>query len=205
MKRTVELSFFLAFALILAYVEALFPLPFGVPGMKLGLPNLIVLLLLYDIPVKNAPPSEQIQRVSWKRESEQDGTGAEGVEEAAFSGFLAGRAGEALLVNGLRIVLSGFLFGNLFAILYALSGAVLSFAAMQLGRRTGRLSMVGVSMLGGVFHNLGQLLAAMAVVETVAVAFYLPALILAGAATGAALGGVGMALAPYLRRRLQFL
>lgn len=163
MKRTAELGLMLALALILSYVESLIPFSFGIPGIKLGLPNLIVLLLLYE-GVKNR---------------------------------------EALLVNGLRIVLSGFLFSNLYAILYALAGAALSFAAMVLGRRTKRFSMIGVSVLGGVFHNVGQLLVAMAVVETFAVSYYAPFLIVAGTVTGAVLGIVGMTLLPYLRRLVE--
>lgn len=160
MRRTAELGFLLAMALILSYVESLIPLSFGIPGIKLGLPNLIVLLLLYD----------------------------------------GGRAREAFWVNGMRIVLSGFLFSNLYAILYALAGATFSFFAMLAGRRTKWFSMVGVSVLGGVFHNVGQLLVAMAVVETLAVACYVPFLIVAGTVTGALLGFVGMELLPYLRR-----
>lgn len=109
-------------------------------------------------------------------------------------------AREALLVNGLRIILSGFLFSNLYAILYALAGAALSFLAMTAGKRWGCFSMVGVSVLGGVFHNIGQILVAMAVVETFAVAYYTPFLIVAGTATGAVLGFAGMEILPYLRR-----
>ena len=103
-------------------------------------------------------------------------------------------------MNGLRIVLSGFLFSNLYAILYALAGAAFSFLVMLLGRRTKRFSMVGVSILGGVFHNIGQILVAMLVVETFAVAYYVPFLIIAGTVTGAILGLVGMELRPYLQR-----
>ena len=148
--------------MILSYVESLIPFSFGIPGIKLGLPNLIVLLLLYD-ETRNG-------------------------------------AREALLVNALRIVLSGFLFSNLYAILYALAGAVFSFLVMLLGKRTKRLSMAGVSMLGGVFHNIGQLLVAMVVVETFAVVYYAPFLIVAGVVTGILLGLLGMELLPYLRR-----
>lgn len=161
MRRTVELGFLLALALILSYVESLIPFSFGIPGIKLGLPNLIVLLLLYD--------------------------GAEG-------------AREALLVNALRIVLSGFLFSNLYTILYALSGAAFSFLAMLMGKKCGRFSMIGVSVLGGVFHNIGQMIVAMLVVETFAVSYYAPFLIAAGTVTGALLGFAGMELVPYLRR-----
>lgn len=180
MRRTAELGIMLALALILSYVESLIPFSFGIPGIKLGLPNLIVLLLLH---------SE---------------TGASETAEEAFGAahtrFFTKAAGEALLVNGLRIVLSGFLFTNLYAILYALAGAALSFLAMLLGRRAGCFSMVGVSILGGVFHNIGQILVAMAVVETFAVAYYLPFLMAAGAVTGAVLGITGMTVLPYLRR-----
>lgn len=161
MRRTVELGFLLALALILSYVESLIPFSFGIPGIKLGLPNLIVLLLLYD---------------------------------------RTGGAKEALLVNALRIVLSGFLFSNLYAILYALSGAAFSFLAMLTGKKCGRFSMIGVSVLGGVFHNIGQMITAMLVVETFAVAYYVPFLIVAGTMTGALLGFLGMELSSCLRR-----
>lgn len=104
------------------------------------------------------------------------------------------------MVNGLRIILSGFLFGNLYTILYALSGAVFSFVGMYVGRRTKRFSMVGVSVLGGVLHNVGQLLVAMAVVETLAVAYYAPYLIAAGTVTGTLIGLTGREILPYLQR-----
>ena len=104
------------------------------------------------------------------------------------------------MVNALRIVLSGFLFSNLYTILYALSGAVVSFSAMIIGKKCGRFSMIGVSVLGGVFHNIGQIIVAMLVVETFAVAYYSPFLIVAGVLTGALLGYAGMEILPYLRR-----
>lgn len=167
MKRTVELGFLLAAALILSYVESLIPFTFGIPGIKLGLPNLIVILLLYSakLPVRGAR--------------------------------------EALLVNGLRIILSGFLFGSMYSILYALAGAVFSFTVMVSARRCRCFSMIGVSVLGGVFHNIGQTLVAMFVVETFAVLYYLPILIVAGVVTGAVLGIAGMELLPYLRQNIE--
>lgn len=198
MRRTAELGLLLALALILSYVESLIPFSFGIPGIKLGLPNLTVLLLLYGeadrrtASAGNTPRAETLTEKQTRHR--EDGCGAPSVN------FLTGGEREALLVNGLRIILSGFLFSNLYAILYALAGAVLSFAAMVFGRRTRRFSMVGVSVLGGVFHNVGQLLVAMAVVETFAVAWYVPFLTVAGTVTGAILGIVGMTLLPYLRQ-----
>ena len=167
MKRTVELGFLLAVALILSYVESLIPFTFGIRGIKLGLPNLIVILLLYSakLPVRGAR--------------------------------------EALLVNGMRIILSGFLFGSMYSILYALAGAVFSFTVMVSARRCRCFSMIGVSVLGGVFHNIGQTLVAMFVVETFAVLYYLPILIVAGVVTGAVLGIAGMELLPYLRQNIE--
>lgn len=178
MRRTVELGFLLALALLLSYVETLIPFTFGIPGIKLGLPNLIVLLLLY----------EEVGNADFE---DTGGAGKKGKGKATR---------EALLVNGLRIVLSGFLFSNLYAILYALAGAALSFLAMTAGKKWGRFSMIGVSVLGGVFHNIGQILVAMAVVETFAVAYYMPFLLVAGTVMGAVLGVAGMEISPYLRR-----
>lgn len=161
MKKTVRSGFFLALALILSYVESLIPFSFGIPGIKLGLPNLIVVLLLY-----------------------RNGTK------------------DALTVNFLRIILSGFLFGSLYSILYALAGAALSFAAMLAGRRAGCFSPVGVSVLGGVFHNIGQIIVAMLVVETYYVGYYMPFLVAAGTITGAVLGVAVLELMPYLRDKI---
>lgn len=158
MRKTAQLGLFLALALILSYVESLIPFSFGVPGIKLGLPNLVVVLLLY-------------------RSGEK----------------------EAFLVNFLRVILSGFLFSNLYAILYALTGAVFSFCAMLAGRRARCFSPVGVSVLGGVFHNIGQIIVAMLVVETFYVGSIVPVLIFAGTVTGAVLGVLALELMPYLR------
>lgn len=164
MRKTAELGFFLAVALILSYVESLIPITFGIPGIKLGLPNMIVVLLLFG------------QRYGAK---------------------------EALLVNSMRIVLSGFLFSNLYAILYALAGAVFSFVAMLIGKRLRCFTVIGVSVLGGVFHNIGQAVVAMFVVETFAVSYYIPFLIVAGTITGALLGLIVMEIIPYLERYRQ--
>lgn len=159
MKRTVTLGFLLAVAMLLSYVESLIPFGIGIPGIKLGLPNLIVLLMLY---------------------------------------LYSGR--EAIVVNLLRIILSGFLFSNLYTILYSLAGALCSFGIMYLLKKTGKFSVIGISVSGGVFHNIGQMFVAMLVVETFAVAFYLPYLMLAGVLTGFLIGIVSRQLMPYIAR-----
>ncbi len=152
------LGMMLAFALILGYAESLIPLVFAVPGMKLGLPNLAVLLLLF----RSGPK-------------------------------------EAFLVNVLRIMLSGFLFGSLSSILYSLAGGVLSFSVMLLGKKTGRFGVCGISIAGGVMHNVGQLAIAAVVVESGGLFYYLPPLLAAGAVTGL-LNGI---VAEQIQKRVQ--
>ncbi len=168
-----ELGFYVAVALILSYVESLVPLSLGIPGMKLGLPNLVVVLLLYE---RNGVKVTEEQNVSCQV------------------------IRDCVLVNGCRVIVSGFLFGNLYGILYALAGAGVSFLAMLLGKRTNLFSVIGVSVLGGVFHNIGQIIVAMLVVETYAVGYYIPALLVAGTITGGMLGFLAMELMPYLER-----
>lgn len=95
---------------------------------------------------------------------------------------------DAFLLSVIRIVLAGFIFGNLFAILYSLAGGLLSLAAMTMIKQRGSFSVIGVSMAGGVTHNIGQLIVAILVVETYQVGYYLPVLMISGLVTGALIG-----------------
>ena len=149
-NRAAVFGVFTALALIFSYVELLIPINFGIPGAKLGLANLVIVIVLY--------------KTDWK---------------------------EALLLSVVRIILAGFLFGNLFGILYSLAGGILSLAVMTLLKKTGAFSVIGVSMAGGVSHNVGQLIIAMLVVETYAVGYYLPVLLITGLFTGTLIGIAG--------------
>ncbi len=95
---------------------------------------------------------------------------------------------DAFLLSVVRVVLSGFIFGNYFSILYSLSGGVFSLAVMALLKRAGGFSVIGISIAGGIAHNIGQLIVAMLVVETFRVAYYLPVLLLAGMLAGSVIG-----------------
>lgn len=149
----------LTFALMLSYIESLLPFDLGIPGVKLGLANLSVVLALYLFGAK-----------------------------------------EALSLNLLRVLLGGFLFGNLYVIFYSMAGALLSFGAMLLFKKTGRFSMTGISMAGGVFHNIGQALVAMLIVDTLGILYYVPALLIAGAVAGSLIGLLVSLLYPYLMK-----
>lgn len=149
-NRAAVFGVFTALALIFSYVELLIPINFGIPGAKLGLANLVIVIVLY--------------KTDWK---------------------------EALLLSVVRIILAGFLFGNLFGILYSLAGGILSLAVMTLLKKTGAFSVIGVSMAGGVSHNVGQLIIAVLVVETYAVGYYLPVLLITGLITGTLIGIAG--------------
>lgn len=141
-------------ALVLAYLEAIIPPVFpAVPGIKMGLPNIVLIFVLYR-----------------------------------FGG------GKALIVSMLRIVLVSMLFGNGMAFLYSLAGGLLSMGIMVLLKRTKLLSTVGVSVAGGVAHNVGQVLTAMVLLETSQLIYYLVILTVTGTIAGILIGLCGALL-----------
>ena len=95
---------------------------------------------------------------------------------------------EAALVSAVRIVVIGFLFGNMFSILYSLAGAALSLAVMTLMKKRSGFSILGVSVSGGVSHNIGQLIVAALIVVNAAFLYYAPILIISGVITGLLIG-----------------
>jgi len=107
---------------------------------------------------------------------------------AVVSGLYLLKLPDVLLISLVRVVISGLLFGNLMSVVYSLSGAVLSFAVMVLLKKTGKFSIVGVSLAGGVFHNTGQILTGMIVTAVPALIYYLPVLIGTGILTGIVMG-----------------
>lgn len=146
-KKLANMAMLVALAMIFSYVESLIPINFGVPGMKLGVANLVTVTGLY---------------------------------------FL--KTPEVLAVSVLRVLLTGFIFGNGMSIIYSLAGAVVSLLAMALVKKMDGISIVGVSITGGFFHNIGQILVAMSVVENLKLIYYLPVLLVAGTVTGFVIG-----------------
>lgn len=153
-QRTRRLAFLglsTAVALVFAYVESLLPpLVAAVPGVKLGLPNIVVIFLLYRF----------------------------GLKEAAAVSFV-------------RIAAVSLLFGNPMTFAYSVAGGLLSIAVMTLLQKTDRLSTVGVSVAGGVFHNVGQILMAMLLLGTAELGYYLMVLAVTGTVSGIFVGLCG--------------
>ena len=149
-RRVALYGMLTALAFILSYVESLVPVTLGIPGVKLGLANLVVVIALYTLDLKGA-----------------------------------------FVISVVRIVLSGLTFGGLFSMLYSLAGGLLSFAVMAVLSRKKLFGTVGVSVCGGVAHNIGQLLVAMAVLETESVWYYFPVLLISGSVAGVLIGLLG--------------
>ena len=95
---------------------------------------------------------------------------------------------EALIVSVIRILVIGFMFGNLFSILYSMAGALLSLGVMTFLRKRASASILAVSMAGGITHNIGQLIIAMFIVENRSLLYYAPVLLIAGMITGFVIG-----------------
>ena len=146
-KKVSLYGILVSLAFIASYIEVLIPFNFHIPGMKLGLANIAVLIALYT------------------------------------GGTKAG-----ITVSIIRIILVGFTFGNPYSAIYGLSGGVLSLAVMIALKKTDFFGVMGVSMAGGVAHNLGQLLCAMILLKLPAVFTYLSYLMLVGTVTGALIG-----------------
>ena len=98
---------------------------------------------------------------------------------------------DAAALSLVRVLLVSMTFGNAYSFAYSLAGAVLSLAVMAGLKRTGKFSILGVSIAGGVGHNLGQIAVAMAVLGTAQLVWYLPVLLVSGTLAGAAVGAAG--------------
>ena len=146
-KKVAMLGLTIALAMIMSYIEALVPLSFAVPGIKMGLANIVIIFVLYKIGIK-----------------------------------------EAILVSLIRVILVSLLFSNVMAMAYSIAGAVLSLSVMWLLKKTDKFSFIGVSIAGGIMHNVGQIIMAVILLGTEQIALYLPVLIITGTVTGVVIG-----------------
>lgn len=150
-------------ALIFSYVEAIIPFNAGIPGVKLGIANIVTVIALYKLSIKHAA-----------------------------------------IVSFIRIMVAGFLFSGLFGAIYSLAGATVSLIGMIFLKKTGKFSIAGVSMAGGVLHNLGQLLVASFLIKDLRIFFYFPILLFSGLASGVAIGIAATLIMRVLPKNLHF-
>ena len=146
-KKMTFLALSVSLAMILSFVESLIPPLVAVPGVKIGLANIVTVFLLYTL--------------GWRA---------------------------AGCVSLIRVLLSALLFGNVQSLIFALSGAVLSFIVMVVVKKLLPFGKVGVSVLGAVAHNAGQVVAAVIVMETAALAYYFIPLVISGTVAGVFVG-----------------
>lgn len=106
---------------------------------------------------------------------------------------------DAAVISLIRVVLVAFTFGNSYSFAYSLAGAALSLAVMALLKRSGKFSLLGISVAGAVSHNIAQVLVAMAVMETSRLAWYLPVLLVSGIAAGVCVGAAGALIVKRIR------
>lgn len=163
-KRLSVYGLLIALAFVLSYVETLIPmvaLGIVIPGVKIGLANVVVMVALYTMGAR-----------------------------------------DALVLSLIRILLVGFTFGNTVSMIYSLGGGLLSYLVMVLLKKAKVFQMITVSIAGGIFHNVGQILMAMLVLENAGVAAYLPVLFLSGTVTGLLIGLLGGEVAKRIRRAI---
>lgn len=149
-KKTAFIGIAISLAMVLSFVESQIPAFVAIPGVKVGLPNLVIVFLLY--------------KIGWK---------------------------ESVIVNILRVVLVALLFGNVQTLSFSLAGAALSLLGMILLKNSEKFSPIAVSIVGGVLHNVGQIIAACLWTQTPQIAYYLPVLLLSGTIAGIVIGIVG--------------
>lgn len=158
-KDVANLALLISLALVFSYVEAIIPFNPGIPGVKLGVANIVTVITLY---------------------------------------MFGNR--DAFIVSVIRVLIAGLLFNGAFGACYAMAGAAVSLTGMILLRKTGLFSPVGVSMAGGVLHNLGQLLVAAALIEDMKIFFYFPVLMFSGIIAGIAVGAGSVLILARLKK-----
>ena len=147
-----------ALAIIFGYIEALFPIPVPIPGVKLGLGNIAVIVCLYTVNKKTA-----------------------------------------FTVMMIKAVVTSILFSSPSMLIYSLAGGILSFIVMCIMKKY-RFGLPVVSMGGGIFHNIGQLIAAGFVLSNANVFYYAPFLIIAGSCAALLTGFIAKAIIRILEK-----
>ena len=159
-KRIALLGILVSVSLVLSYIEMLLPpIWSAVPGIKMGLPNIVILSVLYKFSLK-----------------------------------------DAAAVSFIRVSLVSLLFGNAMVYAYSLAGAALSLCVMAILKKLNLLSPVGVSVSGGISHNLGQIIIAIIILQTKEIGYYMIVLVFTGTIAGIVVGIIGSIVLKYFNK-----
>lgn len=143
-QKLTILALFTTLSLAIFLLESMLPPLVPVPGIKLGLANIITLIVLLNYSPK-----------------------------------------DAFLVSAARILLASFFSGTFISLLYSLFGTILSLGAMTVSNRLlGKKYIFITSIFGAMFHNAGQIIAAILLTSTPYIIAYLPILMISGIITG---------------------
>lgn len=160
-KKISRISMLLALSVVLGIIESSIPITFSVPGVKLGLANIIILSVIYVYGIK-----------------------------------------DGLYVSISRVLIVSLLTGSFLNITFyfSLGGAILSVAAMYIAIKA-RLSIITVSIIGAIFHSLGQIIAGSIILDT-SLIYYLPMLGIISVITGTLVGYASKEIVKYLQKQL---
>lgn len=159
-RRIALLGVLISVALVLSYLEVMLPpISTAVPGIKMGLPNIIIIFVLYKFGLK-----------------------------------------EAVTVSLIRVFIVALLFGNVMTLAYSVAGAVLSLGLMTLFKKLNLFSQIGVSIIGGISHNLGQILVAIFLFDTIQIGYYMIVLSITGTIAGVVIGIISSILVKKLEK-----
>ena len=159
LKKYTRLSLLIALSVVLSLIENAIPIFNGyIPGLKLGLANIIILFVLYKYTFK-----------------------------------------DSLYISIIRVLIVGILRTGLFSIsfFFSLSGAILSIVMMYVCKKGTKLSMIGISIVGSIFHSLGQIIIAIIFIKNINIIYYLPWLLLFSIPTGMITGMISKELIKY--------
>jgi len=162
-KKISRLAILLALSIVLSILEGFLPFlnGFTIPGLKLGLANIVTVFVLYKYHFK-----------------------------------------EALCITVLRVILVGLLRTGLFntTFFFSLGGALLSLIAMRLFIKS-KLSVIGVSVIGSLFHSVGQISIAIILLRSIYIIYYLPWVMLFSLPTGIIIGIISKQVIDYFTKK----
>ena len=149
----------LSISVVLGLIESFTPIMNGtVPGIKLGLANIVIVFAIYELSFK-----------------------------------------DAIYISVLRVLLIGILRTGLFSIsfFFSLAGALLSIVFMYLAKEYTKMSTVGVSVVGSIFHSIAQIIVACIFLSNINIVYYLPILLISSIVTGVIVGSISSKLVEY--------